>query len=242
MNTLTTRLANSKQKGSFAARARQKRFRLLLDLLQTVPRPISILDVGGNRTFWQNLVQAASHDYGYSADSSNPLFEGMAITLLNIKVDALAQVTSDIDGIRFTYIQGDGCHMPKFADGQFDVVFSNSVIEHVYTFENQQKMAQEIQRVGQRYFVQTPNRYFPVEPHFLFPCFQFLPRPVQRFLLKHWELGWYPKVSEPSVADRMIDEIRLMKRRELQALFPEGELTEEKFAGLVKSFIVHHGF
>ena len=49
----------------------------------------------------------------------------------------------------------------------YDIVHSNSVIEHLYNFENQKKMASEIIRVGQKYIVQTPNKYFFLEPHYL---------------------------------------------------------------------------
>ena len=73
---------------------------------------------------------------------------------------------------------GDAVDMPGISDGAFDVVFSNSVIEHVETYENQRRMAAEIRRVGRRYFVQTPNRHFPLEPHFLVPGFQLLPYPL----------------------------------------------------------------
>lgn len=57
--------------------------------------------------------------------------------------------------------------MKQFQDNEFDAVFSNSVIEHVGDYEAQRQMANEIMRVGKRYFVQTPNFYFPIEPHIL---------------------------------------------------------------------------
>ena len=63
--------------------------------------------------------------------------------------------------------------MDFFKDKSFDAVFSNSVIEHVGTFEDQKMMANEVIRVTNFYFIQTPNLYFPIEPHFLVPFFQF---------------------------------------------------------------------
>jgi hypothetical protein len=66
-------------------------------------------------------------------------------------------------------ITGDATNLAKFDDHSFDIAFSNSVIEHLQMFENQRCMASEIQRVGKAFRVQTPNSWFPMEPHFLVP-------------------------------------------------------------------------
>ena len=67
---------------------------------------------------------------------------------------------------------GDATDLSPFKDKSFDIVHSNSVIEHLYNFENQKKMASEIMRVGQKHIVQTPNKYFFLEPHLsYFPFF-----------------------------------------------------------------------
>ncbi|MBC8844888.1 class I SAM-dependent methyltransferase, partial [Escherichia coli] len=69
--------------------------------------------------------------------------------------------------------------LSEIDDQQFDIVFSNSVIEHLYTWENQEKMAKEVLRVGKYHFIQTPNYWFPIEPHWVFPFFQFLPKSIR---------------------------------------------------------------
>lgn len=63
---------------------------------------------------------------------------------------------------------GDGTRLP-FLDGSFDIVFSNSVIEHLRNRDAQMQFASEVRRVGKCFFVQTPHRYFPIEPHYLTP-------------------------------------------------------------------------
>ena len=68
--------------------------------------------------------------------------------------------------------------MPEFTTGEFDVVFSNSVIEHVGDFDDQRRMADEVRRVGRRFFVQTPNRWFPLEVHTRLPFVHWLPDAV----------------------------------------------------------------
>jgi SAM-dependent methyltransferase len=119
--------------------------------------------------------------------------------------------------------------MPKFDTGSFDVVFSNSVIEYVGAFSDQERMASEVLRVGKRYYVQTPNRFFPIEPHFLLPGFQFLPRWMKVAMIQRFALGWYDRAATREEACCLADEIRLLRRGELRRLFPGGKIMEERF-------------
>ena len=132
--------------------------------------------------------------------------------------------------------------MRQFADQEFDVVFSNSVIEHVGEPNAQRQMASEMKRVGKRYFVQTPNRHFPLEPHFFFPGFQFLPLVARIWLLQHFDLGWYKKIPNYVAARQEVETIRLLSRRDVMQLFPEGTLYNERFAGLTVSFVIYAGW
>ena len=125
-------------------------------------------------------------------------------------------------------VVADGCALP-FADRSFEVAFSNSVIEHLRTLEAQTRFAAEVRRVGRRYFVQTPNKWFPIEPHYLFPFFQFLPTILQRWLHTHFDIGTF-KRTDP------FGSIRLMRKSELQRLFPEARLIAERLGPLVKSW------
>jgi SAM-dependent methyltransferase len=135
---------------------------------------------------------------------------------------------------------GDGRSLP-FADGAFDVVFSNSVIEHVGGSDGQQRFADEIRRTGRRYWVQTPNRGFPIEPHLLTPFLQFLPkrwqwRIAQRFTV--WETLARPRPDQREYyLKHCIDEVRLLGVAEMQKLFPDAEILRERFLGITKSII-----
>ena len=75
------------------------------------------------------------------------------------------------------YVQGDACALP-FGDGEFEVVFSNAVIEHVGGRERQRRLVLEALRVGRRVFLTTPNRRFPVEVHTRLPFVHWLPDAV----------------------------------------------------------------
>lgn len=209
---------------SLAIKLRMKRIILFKELISSIPnisKPIKILDVGGTEIFWERM--------GFADD------ERYYITLLNLsKVETHHQ-----NLISFV---GDARGMPQFNNGEFDVVFSNSVIEHVGEYEDQKKMAKEIQRVGKRYFIQTPNFYFPFEPHFLFPFFQFFPLWLKVLMVQHFNLGWYTKIPDKEKAIKTVNSIRLLKRKELMVLFPGGTIFEEKFMGLTKSFVIYNGW
>jgi SAM-dependent methyltransferase len=138
----------------------------------------------------------------------------------------------------FTYIQGDGRNT-GLPDASFDLAFSNSAIEHVGSFDDQQRFASEMLRLGRRVYCQTPNKWFPIEPHFLGLCVHWLPRKwfthfVDRYLTLH---GWrYKPDAKASAA--LIDSIRLLTRAELLELFPGCAVRTERFMGLPKSFVV----
>ena len=179
---------------------------------------IEILDVGGTGYFWKN-----------SALLSHP---GLRITLLN-----LYPVETSHPAIHA--VQGDATDMCEFEKGSFDLVFSNSVIEHLYTLELQKKMASEILRVGKSYFIQTPNVYFPIEAHYALPFAQYYPKAFLHFILTQTKLSRLRKWSYTE-ASQYIDEIRLLNAQEMKALFPGASLLKEKVLGLTKSITAHN--
>jgi hypothetical protein len=217
---LFKKIADMRESNSLITQLRRRRFVLFRALLDRLPRPVRLLDVGGTQFFWEMM--------GFQGDN------GLDITMLNLMPSWTRP--------GFRSVVGDACDMPQFADQEFDVVFSNSVIEHVGAPDAQQRMAAEIKRVGKRYFVQTPNRNFPLEPHFFFPCFQFLPLPTQVWLLQHFDLGWYKKIPDYTAARQEVETIRLLSRHDVLRLFPEGTLYDERFAGLTVSFVIYAGW
>lgn len=212
--------ADNTNPASLAARLRRRRLALLVELLERVSGDIRILDVGGTPEFWSVV--------GFSNAR-------VSITLLN-------QQQLDCNNGSLRSVVGDARNMRDFSDREFDVVFSNSVIEHVGSFTEQQAMASEVRRVGKRYFIQTPNRYFPIEPHFLIPGFQFLPVWMRAGLLARRDVGWWKKAESYAAARAEVTAIRLLSEYEFRQLFPEGRLYKERFFGLTKSFIIYHGW
>jgi SAM-dependent methyltransferase len=127
------------------------------------------------------------------------------------------------------FVRADSTALP-FADKSFDLVFSNSLLEHLPTWDHQQRCAAEIRRVARRYWVQVPNRHFPIDPHYLIPFFQYLPEPAMKWWARHFSLGWHKK-------NTYFERVRCLSLREMKTLFPEATIVREKTAGVAKSFI-----
>jgi SAM-dependent methyltransferase len=138
-------------------------------------------------------------------------------------------------------ILGDGTHLP-FADQSFDLVFSNSVIEHVGDGATQARFASEIARVGKQFWLQTPSRYFPVEQHMWTPLVHWLPRRWQAAILKRfsvWSLVTsYDAAQREYYVNHYLDTIRLLSATDLAALFPGATVVRERFLGWTKSLVV----
>ena len=100
-------------------------------------------------------------------------------------------------------------------------------------------MAEEIIRVGRYHYVQTPNKYFIIEPHYLLPYFQFIPKKVRFFILTKTKFSRFKKWSKKE-AQQYLDEIILLSKKDMKELFPSSKLTKEKFMGMTKSFVVHN--
>lgn len=170
----------------------------------------TILDVGGASYTWAGTGLEAN------------------VTILNVR---LPENCPD----PFRWIAGDACDMSMFGDSAFDIVFSNSVIEHVGNISRQRRMADEVRRVGPKYWVQTPNRHFPIEVHFLFPFFQYLPSRVRIAIAKVWPFSFSKALGLDPVFEA--EHIWLLTYRQMHALFPDALIHREMLLGLTKSLI-----
>lgn len=215
---LWQRLVDNQNDCSLAAAFRRRRFRIFMALMSDLPRPVKVLDVGGEIRFWEIVGLAGS-----------PEFE---ITLLN-RFDQRPPYPNLHSRL------GDAVDLQVFPDRAWTVVFSNSVIEHLGDLDHQMRMADEIRRVGEHYFVQTPNRSFPIEPHFLLPFFPYYPEKFQVALVQRFNLGWYRRRRELESARTLVREHRLLTEAELRRLFPDGRIYRERVLGLVKSLVVY---
>jgi SAM-dependent methyltransferase len=213
-----SKFANNRDKNSLSHAQRAKRFSFFLEKIEKIPRPLTILDIGGTVAFWEAM------NFNQS---------GITITLLNLEKE-------EVNNPQFQSITGNATDLSEIDDQQFDIVFSNSVIEHLYTWENQEKMAKEVLRVGKYHFIQTPNYWFPIEPHWVFPFFQFLPKSIRIRLTQRFSLGHIPRTPAYQKAKEQVDEIQLLSLSDYRTLFPHSYIYIEKFAGLSKSFTAYN--
>lgn len=179
-----------------------------------------LLDIGGAPNTWL----------------SESRYQRVPVTLVNLRFPDPAVFT---DG-RFTAVKADATCLP-FADESFDIAFSNSVIEHMTTWEQQQAFASEARRVAAKLWVQTPARCFPIEPHLLAPFFQYLPRKLQLRTARYFTLwGLLTKPTRAQI-EQMLSDIRLLTYREMEHLFPDCIIEKERFLGLTKSYVALRG-
>ncbi len=214
------RLAEGKDPQSISNKFRARRFQRFESLVTSLPRPLKILDVGGTNQFWENRGWADRSD----------------IQIFSLNLTAEEKRHENI-----TPLAGDATNLAQFPEGSFEVGFSNSVIEHLFSLEQQERMASEIRRVCKSYWVQTPNYWFPMEPHFHVPGWQWLPLAMRVAIIRRWRCGWRGPYQNVERAHQMVSEVRLMTGRELQSLFPDAKLLPERFCGMVKSWVAIGG-
>ena len=191
----------------------------IIDEIVAARGTCNILDIGGKPDYWFGLE---------SVWQGRPCH----FTLLNLEEEL--NRTNDT---RFTSLEGDGCDLSRFSNASFDLIHSNSTIEHVGGWWRQLQMADEIRRVGRCYFVQTPNFWFPFEVHFRFPFIHWLPEPLRVAMIMHHAYGFYPQAQSLDDAHRILEDARLLDARSMARLFPDAVIERERIAGLTKSLI-----
>jgi SAM-dependent methyltransferase len=175
---------------------------------------VSVLDVGGTTPYWRAMP-----------------WRPPSLSLLNLKPSG-----EPIPGVKEIY--GDGCDI-DYPDQFFDLVMSNSVIEHV---KEQEKFAKEMLRVGKRVYCQTPAKAFPIEPHYLGLFVHWIPqRWFTHFVHRYLTLdGWITQPT-PEITAQLKQSIQLLSRRDVERLFPGCQIETERVLGWPKSYIVTRG-
>lgn len=178
---------------------------------------IALIDIGGTISYWRSMQD---------------LWQDLPLDITIVNLD----VPESDDG-PFHIRSGNACALSGYPDRSFDVAHSNSVIEHVGTWQNMVAMAGEIRRIAQLYYVQTPNFWFPIEPHYRTPFFQMCPENMRARMLLRKKRGFRGPHSSLDAAMRDVQSVALLDYGQMSALFPDAEIEREKVMGLTKSLI-----
>jgi hypothetical protein len=211
-NKPIARFLDPDRNGSITHRCRQQRNEEFKRRFPDLAE-MRVLDLGGTAVSWRVAGLRAQH-----------------VTIVNLdRFEVPVEPWMEV-------IQGDGC-VGGF--GKFDLVFSNSVLEHVGGHARRQQFADVIHESAPAYWVQTPYRYFPIEPHWLFPGFQFLPFGARVWITKHWNVGHNPALKDDAKAAALVASTELVSATEMRAYFPGSTIWFERFGGLPKSIVAY---
>ena len=149
--------------GPLTTRSRKRRFEMFMAEMR--PRPTDrVLDVGVTNTTWRdsNFLEAR---YPWPGQ------------ITAVAIEPVPAFEREHPAVRL--VIADGRRLP-FADFEFEIGFSNAVVEHVGSRADQRRFVAELVRTCRRVFICTPNAHFPVDPHTLLPYVHWLPTP-QRY-------------------------------------------------------------
>jgi len=201
---------------------RKKRIEILNEMIAQVVRTrgtCRIIDIGGTLSFWDTWKDEIDWSH-------------VSIVCINLSEDS--NIPSDLN---VKCEKMNACDLSSYSDNQFDIAFSNSVVEHVGLWKDMKQMADELQRVARWHLVQTPNFWFPIEPHARFPFLHWLPESWSYRIVLSRKCGFWKKATTVSEAVNQIQSAKLIDKRQMKELFPESELIVERFIYLPKSFI-----
>lgn len=213
---LKTKIADPTRPGSLAHSARAKRWDELLRCFPDLAQ-MYVLDLGGTPAAWRFA----------------PVRPARVVTV-NLDPRVAQQAESGI-----TPVVADACGLAlpgHLARERFDLVYSNSVLEHVGGHYRRQQFADTVHTHADRHWVPTPYRYFPIEPHWLFPGLQWLPFRARVTISQRWPHGHVPR-AERAQATRDVQEVELLSAAEMRSYFPSSNIWFERFAGLPKSLV-----
>lgn len=206
---------------SLSSRFRRARMRRFLDMVEQVAAEkgaVRIADLGGEPGYWKHVDRAL-------------------LERCNVRIVLINPEPQATDDPLFEVETGDATDLSRFPDGSFDLVHSNSVVEHVGDWPRMEAFAREVRRLAPRYYVQTPYFWFPIEPHFSAPFFHWRSEQSRARMLMKKRRGWVDRSGDMGEAMRAVQHARLLDKGQFRFLFPDADHHDEKAAGLTKSLI-----
>lgn len=222
-SALARRISDYNNPNSPGSGFRARRIAPLLEMIAAAHArhgAVRLADIGGTATYWNIVPRQFLLDHN------------VRISLINLP-GREQHAADDL----FQFVAADACDLAEFTDGTFHIAHSNSVLEHVGDWGRMTAFAREARRVAGAYFVQTPNYWFPLEPHAMTPFFHWLPKPLRVALVQRRALGHWRRAASVAEAVAIVESARLVDRKMLAALFPDAEIHIERVLLLAKSFV-----
>jgi hypothetical protein len=217
-----TDASNPKSLSNLFRRQRDVALREMIADISAESGCISILDIGGTSIYWERVGMEFLSQVNAS------------VTVLNLPGVLSTTENSNI----LQNVTGNACDLSAYEDKYFDLSHSNSVIEHVGSWESMKSFAREAVRVSRYYYIQTPYFWFPFDPHFFqMPFFHWLPRPIKVSLLRSFPIGHAGRASDLNRAHRVAESSSLLDRQQMAFLFRGAEIQFERFYGFQKSIV-----
>ena len=191
--------------------------RLVRESFPSIAR-MRVVDLGGTTDWWQRSPLRPAH-----------------VTVVNLFEPGASSSPW------LTPVTGDACAAVDVLSSvglatEFDLVFSNSLIEHVGGHAMRLRLAEQVHQLAPQHWVQTPYRYFPLEPHWLFPLMQFLPIATRTRVAQNWPLV-HTRPASRAAAQNSVQWTELLSVSEMVGYFPGSTIHREHTAGLVKSIV-----
>lgn len=221
--TLAKKITDYSNQRSLGSRFRIKRISTILRIIEELSQEhdsINIIDIGGTEEYWGIVPQSFIDN------------KQINITIVNLPGNPLP-----VNRRSFKFVHSDGCDLTEFGTNSFHIAHSNSVIEHVGDWSRMTQFSAEVKRVALIYFVQTPNFWFPLEPHCMTPFFHWLPKSLRVWMVMRYSLGHWKRASSTDEAVEIVESARLLSRKKFRLLFSDAEILTERFLLLPKSFI-----
>lgn len=222
LKLLAKKIGDYENPNSLGSRFRAKRAKALEDLIKKVyleKKKVRIIDLGGTRKYWNIFPNEFFKRYN------------LEITVVNSLQEKFS------NGENFIFFEGDVCNLSSIENQSFDIVHSNSVLEHVGDFEKMKKFSEEVARLGKIIYLQTPYFWFPIEPHFMMPFFHWLPESIRVWMVMHFTLGHRKRLRNREEAIESVRSVNIVDENKFRQLFPFCEIRKEKILFFTKSLI-----
>lgn len=212
MDGLTARVLDTESSTSLSTTARRRRWEKFAESFPAIAE-MTVLDLGGRPEYWSNAPVQPRH-----------------VTVVNLdQHESSAAVTS---------LVGNACSPPpEVMSRNYDLVVSNSLIEHVGGHQQRAALAEVVAAAAPRHWIQTPYRYFPIEPHWMAPGMQFLPFAARVQMSRRWPLGHRRGNGSYDQAVGLVSEVDLIGLAQMRAYFPHSLIWKERMGGLIKSLV-----